>query len=473
MGRAVKALVRRCAGRKRKREEWQSLASDKDQDPKWVESSVEGTLDVPTNDDCSNSCAQGPSDKGEDGMDMGTSKNAGSKHVIADAKVAGLAFDVDEFVKLHPEWHHMTPAAMVYAQATMEYLVSEMLELAGNQCKESIGKEDFTTKKHLLVITPAHIYKAVGKDEELLKLVRQEFHDDDDDDDGANDEKHDNVDRGAATAMHLENRLKTLPKRNPPPNPSNTVLGRRLAASPPLFAEPSKLTSLWLSILNADSKQEAARKQLESIYRNDVHVVGKPKLVGFFCAPLTIPEEVYAEMDNERTDSGPCSRYCCPRGAFAEVSGSETTHSRTFCIFDVDVLTNEKRAWKLRAEVHLNSISSSAWFCHRGTGRAVGVIDDLEDVRDVVCQTCFVAPLSASNDSSSQLTESIFSKGVEKMGGQSKKWADVLGALSLLALGWRSASDTENIVFAVASSPSASRQRALGASNEQQQGMNT
>ena len=89
--------------------------------------------------------------------------NAIGKPLYTATKKAGLIFPVMKFKSelRRATKHRTTPSSGVYMAAVLEYLTAEILELSGNCCR------DFK-KKRLL---PRHILLAIGRDEELNKLV--------------------------------------------------------------------------------------------------------------------------------------------------------------------------------------------------------------------------------------------------------------------------------------------------------------
>ena len=77
---------------------------------------------------------------------------------------AGLIFPVGRIGRYLRQGRHcerLGQGASVFLAATLEYLVCEILELAGNAAKESGRK----------TITPRHLQLAVRNDEELAKLM--------------------------------------------------------------------------------------------------------------------------------------------------------------------------------------------------------------------------------------------------------------------------------------------------------------
>lgn len=88
---------------------------------------------------------------------------AGKKHVSR-SKKAGLQFPVGRihrYLKSGKYADRISHAAPIFAAAVMEYLTAEVLELAGNACRDN--------KK--VRINPRHIQLAVRNDEELNKLL--------------------------------------------------------------------------------------------------------------------------------------------------------------------------------------------------------------------------------------------------------------------------------------------------------------
>ena len=77
---------------------------------------------------------------------------------------AGLQFPVGRVARYMKKMRvasRIGSGAPVYLAAVLEYLTAEILELAGNACRDN--------KKHRIV--PRHIQLAVRNDEELNKLM--------------------------------------------------------------------------------------------------------------------------------------------------------------------------------------------------------------------------------------------------------------------------------------------------------------
>jgi histone H2A len=93
----------------------------------------------------------------------GRGKSKGGKSVSR-SKKAGLQFPVGRvhrYLKQGKYASRIGAGAPVYLAAVLEYLTAEILELAGNACRDN--------KKHRIV--PRHIQLAVRNDEELNKLM--------------------------------------------------------------------------------------------------------------------------------------------------------------------------------------------------------------------------------------------------------------------------------------------------------------
>ena len=92
-----------------------------------------------------------------------SAKAAKSKAVTGSTK-AGLIFPVGRINRMIKQGRYSERfgiGAGVFLAATLEYLASEMLEMAGEAANEA-GKK---------VITPRHLQLAVRNDEELCKLM--------------------------------------------------------------------------------------------------------------------------------------------------------------------------------------------------------------------------------------------------------------------------------------------------------------
>merc|ERR1712110_485292 len=99
-----------------------------------------------------------PSGKG------GRGKGKGAGRAVSRAAKAGLQFPVGRIARYLKKGRYaerVGAGAPVYTAAVLEYLAAEVLELAGNACKDN--------KKNRIV--PRHIQLAVRNDEELNKLL--------------------------------------------------------------------------------------------------------------------------------------------------------------------------------------------------------------------------------------------------------------------------------------------------------------
>ena len=96
---------------------------------------------------------------------MSSARSAKKGKAMTRAARAGLQFPVgrlDRFLKKGNYADRVGSGAPVYLAAVLEYLAAEVLELAGNACRDN--------KKHRIV--PRHIQLAVRNDEELAKLLK-------------------------------------------------------------------------------------------------------------------------------------------------------------------------------------------------------------------------------------------------------------------------------------------------------------
>ncbi|KAL6750417.1 histone H2A [Haematococcus lacustris] len=93
-------------------------------------------------------------------------KGSSGKKAVSRSSKAGLAFPVGRiarYLKKGKYAERVGAGAPVYLAAVLEYLVAEVLELAGNAARDN--------KKTRIV--PRHIQLAVRNDEELSKLLGQ------------------------------------------------------------------------------------------------------------------------------------------------------------------------------------------------------------------------------------------------------------------------------------------------------------
>uniref|UniRef100_A0AC34F7K0 Histone H2A n=1 Tax=Panagrolaimus sp. ES5 TaxID=591445 RepID=A0AC34F7K0_9BILA len=95
------------------------------------------------------------------GKEAGKSK---SKTLSRSAK-AGLQFPVGRihrYLKQHTKKQRIAGPTAIYFAAVLEYLVAEVMELAGNACKDLKAKR----------ITPRHLHLAIRGDEELDMIIK-------------------------------------------------------------------------------------------------------------------------------------------------------------------------------------------------------------------------------------------------------------------------------------------------------------
>ena len=94
----------------------------------------------------------------------GRGKGKTAKKAVSRSSQAGLQFPVGRvarYMKKMKVASRVGAGAPVYLAAVLEYLTAEILELAGNACRDN--------KKHRII--PRHIQLAVRNDEELNKLM--------------------------------------------------------------------------------------------------------------------------------------------------------------------------------------------------------------------------------------------------------------------------------------------------------------
>ena len=114
-------------------------------------------------------CSEGSDDEEEqvaDSVETGTSSSETQvkKQRVSKSRRAGLVmpvFRVHRYLKQSQKGFNISAGSSVYLAATLEYLTSEVLELAGN-CAHQLGKK---------TITPRHIQLAIRSDKELDQLL--------------------------------------------------------------------------------------------------------------------------------------------------------------------------------------------------------------------------------------------------------------------------------------------------------------
>ena len=107
--------------------------------------------------------AKGGKSKAAKGGKGGKGKGKGSK---TKSKRAGLTFPVGRVTRYLREGRYskrVSPGAGIFCSAVLEYLMAEVVELAGNACADNKRK----------TISPRHLMLAVRNDEELSKLFAQ------------------------------------------------------------------------------------------------------------------------------------------------------------------------------------------------------------------------------------------------------------------------------------------------------------
>ena len=99
------------------------------------------------------------------GASRGKGKTSASRRFVTKSRRAGLQFPVGIIARFMKQGRHadrVGAGAPVYLAAVLEYLAAEVLELAGNACKDN--------KKTRII--PRHIQLAIRNDEELAKLMK-------------------------------------------------------------------------------------------------------------------------------------------------------------------------------------------------------------------------------------------------------------------------------------------------------------